>query len=104
MEEQTEPQFTEEEQFVNTDPEELLGENPDKQKVSVGLHPLGGVAIAVTGPDGTEAVARLDLEQAWTVIGHLSAITSMFISTAYAAAAQEQAAQQQLRQKIVLPR
>lgn len=101
MAEQTEPQFTEEEQFVPTDPEEL---GLDKQKVSVGLHPLGGVAIAVTGPDGTEAVARLDLEQAWTVIGHLSAITSMFISTAYAAAAQEQAQQAALRQKIVLPR
>ena len=104
MKEQT---FTEEEQFVETTPEELLGidgQEPDNQKVQIGLHPLGGIAIAVTGPDGSQAVARIDLDQAWNVIGHLSALTSMFISTAYAAAAQEQQAAQAIKQKIVLPR
>lgn len=97
------PQFTEEEQFVDTSKEELLGEeegNPT-QRVQVGLHPLGGIALAVTGPTGETQVARLDLEQAWNIMGHMSALTSMFISTAYAQAAQQE---QQATSRIVLPR
>lgn len=96
MEEQT---FTEEEQFVDTDPEDLLGDDV-QQRVQVGLHPLGGIALAVTGPTGETQVARLDLEQAWNVIGHMNALAGMFISTAYAQAAE----QQQAASKIVLPR
>lgn len=65
--------------------------------VNIGFHPLGGLSVAVRQADGTVAQARITVEQAWTTIGHLQALTSMLIHATYAQMAQMQ------QQDIVLP-
>jgi hypothetical protein len=72
---------------IEEDDVELIG-----HPVNVGFHPLGGLSIAVRQKDGTVAQARITVEQAWTTIGHLQALTAMLIHATYAQMAQMQQA------------
>lgn len=68
--------------------------------VSVGLHPLGGIAIQVNSVSGDTAQARITVEEAWNVIGHLNALTGMLIQAAYV----QQVTEAQNAQKLYVPR
>jgi hypothetical protein len=65
--------------------------------VAVGLHPLGGIAITVRGPDGSSATARLTVDQSWYTAGHLNSLATMLVHSAYAQM------EMQAQQKIVVP-
>lgn len=94
--------MSEETTVENENKEEVVEEQYDGgSRVQVGLHPLGGIGITVVGLDGSRATARLGVEEAWTVAGHLSSIAAFMIGTAYTKAITEQA---QAASPIVIPR
>ena len=52
-------------------------EQPDQSRVELGLHPLGGLGVKTTGPDGSVAIARLEIQDAWLMAGHLNGLVNM---------------------------
>jgi hypothetical protein len=80
-------------------------------RVQVGLHPLGGIGISVVGPSGNTEGAQVSIDEAWRIVGHLSALTAMLVGSAYAqhaieaeqARQQMMAAQNQSKGGVVLP-
>jgi hypothetical protein len=75
-------------------------EGPRTPPVMVGPHPLGGIGVTARGPDGTQVVARLAIEEAAIVASLLQSWITIMMNTAMAMA--EERAQQ--AQQIVLPR
>jgi len=75
----------------------------DEPRVNVGLHPLGGIGISVRGADGQTKDAQISIDEAWATIGHLTALTSMLVGSAYAQAAMEQQRMSQLASEIIMP-
>lgn len=67
--------------------------------VSVGLHPLGGIAIQVTSVTGETSQARITVEEAWNMVGHVNALTGMLIQAAYV----QQVTEAQNAQKLIVP-
>ncbi len=83
--------------------DENVIENEPTQKVEVGLSPLGKVTIQVTDSNGDMAAAQMNLEQTWTIIGHLNALAGMLIQGAYQAVAQQRAEEAELLSKLHVP-
>ena len=96
---------------MNEDEVMELGDAPDpisedtpqsesRQRISIGLSPLGGIAISVTDRDGGTANITVPVEEVWQIVGHLNAITGFLIGSMYANQIAEQEA---LRNKLFLP-
>lgn len=95
----------ENEVLENEVPEENAENEGPSSSVQVGLHPLGGIGVGVTSAAGDKAQAQITVDEAWRIIGHLTALTSMMVGGMYAAAAQEQASimEELKKSKVVVP-